>query len=146
MKDLFRFVLLGAALYAIGWFVSFQYDPYRVCRNHPTDKRLYLCEPFGFELEKGTRLERPDEDRFPWEKKGDVIIGTAERKAKQKQNYTREEIKDEWDCKDEFFLLGPDQWKNINIEDYCKYKGPKLRQQQNEELSPESLPNINEEL
>lgn len=146
MKDLVNLFLLGCALFAIGWFVSFQYDPYRVCVNHPTNKYLYLCKPFDFELEKGTRLERNDDDRFPWEKKGDVIIGTHEPTKRRQKQISKEQLREEYDCKPEIFLLGEEQWKNIDIDQYCKYKGPTLKTKDDATLNPENLPTLNEEL
>ena len=48
--------------YSLHWFIQFQLNPYENCIDHPnsdvTDSH-YLCEPFGFELKKGT-LENKD--------------------------------------------------------------------------------------
>ena len=126
--NIVKFSVFIAALFAIGWFVSFQYDPYRVCKDHPeADKKkdFYLCEPGGFTLQKSTRLERPEDDRFIWEKRGDVIIGTEDARKKRIQQKPTKEAMDEWECNQDFYTLSPSQLQKINIEDYCSNKKEK---------------------
>lgn len=142
MQDLIKLTLIGAALFAIGWFVSFQYDPYRVCVDHPEadlKKDFYLCEPGGFTLEKGTRLERPADDRFPWEKNGDVIIGTENprKRYKQQQNQIQEDL-NSFKCKPEFYELSDSEMLKLTqkeIDSYCTPKGSKPKI-----VAPETLP------
>lgn len=56
MKAIFQFVFVGCILYCVGWFITFQTNPYKNCIDHPNKKmrsHYYYCEPFGFELKKG---------------------------------------------------------------------------------------------
>lgn len=126
MQFWFKLLLLSVALFGIGWFVSFQYDPYRVCVDHPDPsmkKDFYLCEPGGFILQKGTRLERPEDDRFPWEKHGDVIIGTEDpRRRRLLEKEKKQKELDQWDCKPEFYQLDSKDLGKINLDEYCTRK------------------------
>lgn len=54
----------------IMWFIAFQYNPNRFCKDHPDPVKkdyVYICKPFDFELTKGV-LDRPN-TRPPWEEK-----------------------------------------------------------------------------
>lgn len=56
MKTLISLVSAGALFYALGWFISFQTDPYTFCEDHPKKElteNYYLCQPFDFTLKKG---------------------------------------------------------------------------------------------
>ncbi len=135
MRDLITLILIASALFAIGWFISFQYDPYRVCVDHPESamkQDYYLCEPGGFTLQKGTRLERPPEDRFIWEKHGDVIIGT-ENPAKRQKKQQELKIKNQnlFNCSDKFYQLTDEQVLKLTekeINEYCPSKKTKTPQ------------------
>ena len=67
MKDLVKMMPAIAILFAIGWCVAFQFNPYAWCEDHPTKPDTYLCEPFGFDLAKGTWLDRRPGDEFAGE-------------------------------------------------------------------------------
>lgn len=145
MQDLIKIILISLALFGIGWFVSFQYDPYRVCVDHPEKalkKDFYLCEPGGFTLQKGTRLERPDEDRFPWEKHGDVIIGTENpRKRYKKEESEMKNNLESFNCRPEFYELSDSEVLRLSpqqVNYYCTPKGQKTRPIKNNSL--EQLP------
>lgn len=121
MQDLIKLIFILSAFFIIGWFVSFQYDPYRVCVDHPEvgmRRDYYLCEPGGFTLEKGTRLERTAEERFPWEKHGDVIIGTNRPKNKtlSKLEQSQNDLK-AFKCKAEFYSLSDTQLMKLSKEE-----------------------------
>ncbi len=138
--NIVKFSVFIAALFAIGWFVSFQYDPYRVCVDHPEadkKKHYYLCEPGGFTLQKGTRLERPEDDRFIWEKRGDVIIGTEDPRKKHIKREIPKEPMDEWECNQAFYSLSPSQLQKINLEDYCVHKKNKIKKNLNTPQVPQ---------
>ena len=53
MRDFLNLLVLAFILYTIAWFIQFELDPYKKCRDDPKDKRSYICEPFGFSLPKG---------------------------------------------------------------------------------------------
>lgn len=148
MQGLIKFILISGALFGIGWFVSFQYDPYRVCVDHPDrelKKDFFLCEPGGFTLQKGTRLERPADDRFPWEKNGDVIIGTENPRKRYKNR--QEELKanmDAFNCKDEFYQLSDSDFLKMSqkeLDALCTPKNQKRNAPKEAPSSMEELPN-----
>jgi hypothetical protein len=138
------------ALFAIGWFVSFQYDPYRVCVDDPHDKNLYLCEPGGFNLQKGTRLERPKDDQFPWEKHGDVIIGTEDPRAKYvKEQAERKAEMDQWVCDEVFSKLSMDEFLKLSpaqLNQHCHLKSHQDKLKRLDSPKIEELPSQNQEL
>lgn len=150
MQFWFKMILLCSALFAIGWFVSFQYDPYRVCVDHPDPtltKDFYLCQPFEFTMQKGTRLERPADDKFIWEKHGDVIIGSEDprKKIKAEQDQRQREL-DQWDCTDEFSRLTKEEFSKLSIEDLNKYCKPKVNHKQPQAPKVEDLPKNTQDL
>lgn len=149
MQFWFKLVLLAAALFAIGWFVSFQYDPYRVCVDHPDPQmknNFYLCEPGGFTLQKGTRLERPEDDRFPWEKHGDVIIGTDDpRRRRLLEKEKKQKELDQWDCSDSFANLSDEDFFKLTNEELNKYCKLKTKEKRKDPPSLEQVPNIGTE-
>ena len=142
MNLLFQMSLTIFFISLIGWFVSFQYDPYRMCKDHPDPalrKDFYECEPGGFSLEKGTTLERSPEERFPWEKHGDKIIGPNTRqKRTQRQIIEDEEKNRQYKCKPEFYKLDPKDLGKINLDDYCEDKNKKTGQDVNIEQLDET--------
>lgn len=150
MKFWFNMLLLCMALFAIGWFVSFQYDPYRVCVDDPQNKDLYLCEPGGFNLQKGTRLERPADDKFIWEKRGDVIIGTEDPRERHRREQAQKKAEmDQWVCDEEFSKLSMSEFLKLSDKELSKHchlktKQDKLKRKDTPKL--EELPAQNQEL
>ena len=72
MRTILKMIPAIAAFFAIAWFVSFQFNPYKWCDDHPDpakSKDYFICEPFGFEVEKGSWLERSPDHRFAGEEK-----------------------------------------------------------------------------
>lgn len=124
MTEFVKLIIAFGVLFVIGWFVSFQYDPYRVCKDHSDSsmkRDFYECEPGGFVLEKGTKLERNPEDRFPWEKHGDVIIGTS--KPIKRMQPEEKPIKSHLEaikCKPEFYELSNSQIMNLTKEEIAR--------------------------
>ena len=127
MRLIFQMILTAFFLFVIGWFVSFQYNPYKLCKDHPDlalRRKFYQCEPGGFDLEKGTMLERSPEEMFPWEKHGDKIIGTNTRIKEKIQKKTKEEDKEnkKYNCRPEFYEIKSKDLGKINIDEYCGNK------------------------
>lgn len=64
MSTIIRMLPAIAVILATAWFVSFEYNPYRWCVDHP-DPNLtsthYLCEPFEFDFKKDTFKTNPFE-------------------------------------------------------------------------------------
>jgi len=60
-----KIIPAAIVLFAVYWFVQYQYNPGAWCQMHPDPEKsshVMICEPFGFELEKGTILDpRPDD-------------------------------------------------------------------------------------
>ena len=114
-----KLLIAGFFIFCIGWFVSFQYDPYNVCRDHSEPemkKEYYECEPLGFAIKKGSLLERPPEDRFVWEKRGQYIIedGTKQNKDKEIQRKKAE-------CSQYHNILDSENWEEEidNVPAHC---------------------------
>mgnify|MGYP003332779465 CR=1 FL=1 len=56
MRTLFSLFCAACLFYVLGWFITFQKDPYENCIDHPDEvltEEYYLCEPFGFTIKKG---------------------------------------------------------------------------------------------
>ena len=107
MGTLFRMIPAIIAMCVIGWFVAFQFNPYKFCEDHPDPAKhdkYYVCEPFGFELQKGTFLDRSTDHRFAGE---DKVIYSEKKKSKLLKNYN---------CEDANVLLTQDGY------DYCMSK------------------------
>lgn len=70
-QTLIKLLPAAAAFFVVAWFVTFQFNPYQWCDDHPEQEKkdeYYLCEPFGFELKKGV-IDRPVNDKFAGEEK-----------------------------------------------------------------------------
>jgi hypothetical protein len=151
MKFWFNMLLLCSALFAIGWFVSFQYDPYNVCVDDPGNKDLFMCEPGGFSLKKGTRLERPADDQFIWEKRGDVIIGTVDpaEKYRREQAQRKAEL-DQWVCDEKFSQLSMEEFLKLTdaqLTKHCRLRNKKDRVPRRMDAPAlEEIPNQNQDL
>lgn len=73
IKVIVKLIPPAIVFFAVAWFVSFQFNPYRWCDDHP-DPELrddyFLCEPFGFDLDKSNYyVTRDPNDRFAGEDK-----------------------------------------------------------------------------
>lgn len=92
------------SLFIMGWFISFQFNPYNWCDDHPDPEKTqthYICEPFGFDLEKGSWLERSPDHQFAGE---DKVIHLKKEKILKKKTFN---------CKDPNVLMTSDGY------DYC---------------------------
>lgn len=112
MSPYVRLIPAVVFLFIIAWFVAFQFNPYHWCKDHPdSDKKdtFYLCQPFDFELEKGTWLERSPDHKFAGEDERGNNIFRGLRQNKQKK----------YNCEDTNVLLTEDGYN------YCIGKGNK---------------------
>lgn len=110
MMTLIKLIPAALAFAFMAWFVSFQFNPYKWCDDHPDaakSKKYFICEPFGIEVEKGTWLERNVDHRFAGENKK---IYVHKNNAPTKKQY---------DCQDSNVLLTKEGY------DYCMGKTSK---------------------
>mgnify|MGYP003685726865 CR=1 FL=1 len=91
-------------MFCIGWFVSFQINPYGFCDDH-SDPKLkkdyYECFPLGFKLKKGSVLERAPENKFPWEQTG----------GRNYHNNRNKKKKNKVDCSKYYKILESENWE-----------------------------------
>lgn len=80
MKVLVKLFPAFVIFFASMWFIAFQFNPYSWCQDSPTDDKMYICEPFGFELTKGFIDRKPD-DRFAGEERRLTRPNTKAKKA-----------------------------------------------------------------
>lgn len=134
MTEFIKIAISIFLMACIVWFISFQLNPNSVCKEH-SDPKLrkdyYECNPGGFALEKGTILERDPDHHFLWEQ--DMQFMKVPVKEKDKKRNKENNIKTDWICSDDFYLLTDEQLKEININDYCHKKN---KQNKNVDTSP----------
>lgn len=137
-----RMVIFLVCLYGIGWFISFELNPYNICVDH-TDKDLardyYQCKPFAFTLKKGTVLERKENQRtFPWEQnnqnmpKSEDIDQIKRRKAAERERSRQRVLKEviNYDCDPEFYTYSKEEREEMSTEEILSFcsKKTKLKQ------------------
>lgn len=108
MSTIIKLIPAFLFFFLIAWFVSFQFNPYKWCDDHPDpekSKTHFICEPFGFELEKGSWLERSPDHKFAGEDK--TMFFKKDRHEKPVKKYN---------CQDANVLLTQDGY------DYCMGK------------------------
>lgn len=144
-KDLFLAIMI---LCGLAWFIQFQLNPETICQDHPDPKKrkdYYQCEPFGFDLKKGTFLDRRGGNQIAlWHQiTGDneksLLYGRKD-KVINKENKIINKIDKKWDCDPKFYLIPPQELTNEIIDKYChKVKNGNINTNNNS-----LLPNIND--
>lgn len=139
MAEFIKITISLIIMASIAWFISFQLNPKSLCKDHsdPSMKKdYYECIPGGFALEKGTILEQDPDHHFLW----DQDIKFVKDYKNKKEKIIKRPSKEFWECKDEFYLLTDEQMVNVNINDYCIYKGKNQKGGIKEKTVPSMIP------
>ena len=106
MVNLIKLTVAFSVIFVIGWFAAIQYNPYNFCDDHPEEKMkrdYYICEPFGIEVEKTSRLFRKEKERVSWEVREDYKRDNKRKKpVKSRRNSP--------DCEDLDLYLNSNDW------------------------------------